>query len=263
MQYCVYANTEVVMDKCLNQLQLQCGECGIVSNNSIVQGSSTKTTGKCEVLMDRYSQGQAHPHRANTNAFQTNSIGTSLANAALIRFQPSQSPKVNEVLAVNTSYTTNETIDLCKHPLTPTGTAVTSTPSQPESRPKHQTKSWQEISAQINAFAEDNMKKVGYSYPTKKAAPQGDPILISILKRDPAEFHSAKDAFKKSLESQSALVKWDQRMGLKRCHSRMMTKSAGSRKKLLDTMSLALDGDDNDDQRQHKKAKFGVAACSA
>mmetsp|Transcript_19108 Transcript_19108/g.25087 ORF Transcript_19108/g.25087 Transcript_19108/m.25087 type:complete len:237 (-) Transcript_19108:675-1385(-) len=47
-------------------------------------------------------------------------------------------------------------------------------------------------------------------------------------------------AMQKAFQSQKQLQQWDRKMGLRRCHSKTMTKTAKSRKKLRDLMELPL-----------------------
>jgi len=107
---------------------------------------------------------------------------------------------------------------------------------QDTSPPTKRARTWQEISSEINRFAEDSMRNAGWDdlwTCKKKAAGEADASLSYLSTQSLQAIRKAEMAFQGSLESQQKLQAWDKMMGLKRCHSRTMTKSSVTRKKLL------------------------------
>mmetsp|Transcript_161 Transcript_161/g.408 ORF Transcript_161/g.408 Transcript_161/m.408 type:complete len:318 (-) Transcript_161:152-1105(-) len=115
---------------------------------------------------------------------------------------------------------------------------------KPEVTPKR-TPTWQELSSQINKFAQENAITSGWNVFVSKKKATKDSTLYDISVQEPKLFIKVRNAYKRSLKSQKRLEEWDKKMGLKRCHSRTMTKSSISRKQLLDIM--------NDIQRMQRK----------
>jgi hypothetical protein len=104
--------------------------------------------------------------------------------------------------------------------------------------PKSARISWKEISAEINRFAEENMRNAGWDdlWAYKKKAGEVDESLSFLSTQSLQAIRKAVTAFQDSFESQQKLEEWDKMMGLKRCHSRTMAKSLVTRKKLLESL---------------------------
>ncbi len=99
-------------------------------------------------------------------------------------------------------------------------------------------RSWQEISSEINQFAAENMKNAGWddlwAKRRKKSQEQVDETDLAYLSTHSLEdICKAEMIFQDSLLSQQKLQAWDKMMGLKRSHSRTMTKSSVTRKKMI------------------------------
>ena len=99
-------------------------------------------------------------------------------------------------------------------------------------------KTWQEISSEINQFAEDNMKNAGWDdlWAKKKKSQEhqvDEAALAYLSNRSLLDACKAETVFQDSLLSQQKLQAWDKMMGLKRSHSRTMTKSSVTRKKMI------------------------------
>jgi hypothetical protein len=113
-----------------------------------------------------------------------------------------------------------------------------SPPMQESSPPTKRAHTWQEISSEINRFAEENMRNAGWEdlWTNKKKAQGVDETLSYLSAQSLQDIRKAEMVFQDSLESQQKLQAWDKMMGLKRCHSRTMTKSSITRKKLLQSV---------------------------
>ena len=110
----------------------------------------------------------------------------------------------------------------------------TERPHTQESPPQpKRAQTWQEISSEINRFAAENMKNEGWDLWTCKKKPKLDETLSYLSSQSPQFIRKAELVFQGSLESQQKLQDWDKKMGLKRSHSRTMTQSSVTRKKLL------------------------------
>ncbi len=100
-------------------------------------------------------------------------------------------------------------------------------------------RTWQELSSEINQFAADNMKNAGWddlwtTSTMRKSDQQVDETDLAYLSTiSLQDISKAEMVFQKSLLSQQKLQAWDKMMGLKRSHSRMMTKSSVTRKKMI------------------------------
>jgi len=106
------------------------------------------------------------------------------------------------------------------------------------SSPPKRARTWQEISAEINRFAEDNKRNAGWGdlVTYKKKAGEVDESLSFLSTQSLQAICKAETAFQDSLKSQQKLEEWDKIMGLRRCHSRTMAKSLVTRKKLLESL---------------------------
>ncbi len=100
--------------------------------------------------------------------------------------------------------------------------------------------SWQEISSKINQFAAENMQNAGWDdlWAKKKKQQQQDQQvdeidLAYLSTQSLQDIRKAEMIFQDSLLSQQKLQAWDKMMGLKRSHSRTMTKSSVTRKKMI------------------------------
>ena len=113
-------------------------------------------------------------------------------------------------------------------------------PKQESSSPPTKSHTWQELSSQINRFAEENMRNAGWedlwTSNTKKPQEEVDVALSYLSTQSLDAICKTEVVFQDSLESQQKLQAWDKKMGLKRCHSRTMTKSSITRKKLLQSI---------------------------
>jgi carbonic anhydrase len=94
-------------------------------------------------------------------------------------------------------------------------------------------KTWQELSAEINQFAEQNIRNAGWDLRTSKQKSRSEADLFYLTSQTTQVIRRAEKVLQDSLESQQKLQAWDKKMGLKRCHSRTMTKSSITRKQLL------------------------------
>mmetsp|Transcript_16015 Transcript_16015/g.24218 ORF Transcript_16015/g.24218 Transcript_16015/m.24218 type:complete len:274 (+) Transcript_16015:69-890(+) len=107
--------------------------------------------------------------------------------------------------------------------------------SSPPIKRAHST--WQEISSEINRFAEENIKNEGWDLWTHKKKSQekevGETDLEYLSTQTLEDIYKSEMVFQDSLVSQQKLQAWDKMMGLKRSHSRTMTKSSVTRKKML------------------------------
>lgn len=121
---------------------------------------------------------------------------------------------------------------------------IFSTSAQQEMSPSYKRakhRSWQEISSEINQFAADNMKNAGWDdlWNVKKKS-QGQQVdqtdLAYLSTQSLQDIRKAEVIFQDSLLSQQKLQAWDKMMGLKRSHSRTMTKSSVTRKKIIDAL---------------------------
>ena len=116
---------------------------------------------------------------------------------------------------------------------------IFSTWAKQESPPiKPARRTWQEISSDINRFAADNMKNAGWDdlWANKKKSQdrQVDETDLGYLStRSLQDVCKSESVFQDSLFSQQKLQAWDKMMGLKRSHSRTMTKSSVTRKKMI------------------------------
>jgi len=117
-----------------------------------------------------------------------------------------------------------------------------SSSKQESSPPTKRAHTWQEISSEINRFAEENMKNSGWDdlWTHKKKPQEVDETLSYLSTRSLQAIRKTEMVFQDSLESQQKLQAWDKMMGLKRCHSRTMTKSSITRKQLLQSVRLKL-----------------------
>ena len=102
-------------------------------------------------------------------------------------------------------------------------------------------KTWQEISSEINQFAADNMKNAGWDdlWAKKKKSQEhqvDEAALAYLSSRSLQDVCKAETVFQDSLLSQQKLQAWDKMMGLKRSHSRTMTKSSVTRKKMIQVL---------------------------
>lgn len=93
---------------------------------------------------------------------------------------------------------------------------------------------WQEISSEINRFAEENIKNAGWDVWTCKKKPQVNETQPYLSSQSPERIRKIEKALQDSLESEKKLQAWDKMMGL--CHSRNMTNSSLTRKKLLQSI---------------------------
>mmetsp|Transcript_2227 Transcript_2227/g.3279 ORF Transcript_2227/g.3279 Transcript_2227/m.3279 type:complete len:274 (-) Transcript_2227:40-861(-) len=107
--------------------------------------------------------------------------------------------------------------------------------SSPPIKRAHST--WQEISSEINRFAEENIKNEGWDLWTHKKKSQEKEVdendLAYLSAQSLEDICKSEMVFQDSLVSQQKLQAWDKMMGLKRSHSRTMTKSSVTRKKML------------------------------
>jgi hypothetical protein len=82
------------------------------------------------------------------------------------------------------------------------------------------------------------MKNSGWDdlWTHKKKPQEVDETLSYLSTRSLQAIRKTEMVFQDSLESQQKLQAWDKMMGLKRCHSRTMTKSSITRKQLLQSV---------------------------
>ena len=111
---------------------------------------------------------------------------------------------------------------------------------EPKQAPRR-VSNWQEISNEINRFAEENMKSSGTNFWLSKKKnlkllrkEELDENTMSFLSGESIEsIHKREMVFRISFQSTQALQAWDKKMGLKKSHSRMMTRSSVTRRKML------------------------------
>mmetsp|Transcript_17668 Transcript_17668/g.28921 ORF Transcript_17668/g.28921 Transcript_17668/m.28921 type:complete len:221 (+) Transcript_17668:206-868(+) len=128
--------------------------------------------------------------------------------------------------------------------------------SSPPIKRAHRT--WKEISSEINRFAADNMKNAGWEdlWANKNKSQDRQQVdetdLAYLSSRTLHDICKAETVFRDSLLSQQKLQAWDKMMGLKRSHSRTMTKSSVTRKKMIHILRELKIMRERDEEREGK-----------